>query len=816
MEANYIFVFSLLLSPVHSCGISTHTEVILRALSTYDHPAFGPGQVSRILMEHQGAFQAGAPYPDAFYNSLCVQGQLHGESEDIHWGHYQKVAWDYFRKTYPDPIGNEDAENLFAFLFGIVSHQVADVSWHSLGGLKDGLIRMLADTTFDGSFDSAHNLADFGGDILGVVEWNTSNANEWYVPTKDLHNIFLEYYGSDHGANENVIVACTTMLLAGRTAEQEMGPVLYSSYALQSAIFMDELQDYFLGGIDDMASWTKLAWDESVSMAVNGTDNCHIVSNPLHIHCNQDETSHKQEMLIDREEMRKSKESFFDRVQNSIGMDLNTLAEQTVTVKRHANGVYLKAEPYFDLKGLLDIPRSHDAHEMDNKVNNDEPYATLYVSNPYSKLGWTLHVDDIDGDGNEDLLIGAPGHVPKGSHSQGCVYGLTNWHHIQDGMEVDLDMQADIKLCSSGQFVYERFGQSISTVDINKDGIKDIIVGSPSAGTDSTEYHGLVHVFQGEMNQDNKIVFNPSSSWQVSGDSTRTDTLGWALLKLQDNLVVSGRHRTSHNEDQAGSLFLFKDELIDTDTTANEYDWLGSSISSLLVDQKPVLVASSPIAEHCDSLGICHSGVGKVSLMDPQQNLSLISEILGTSGTGHFEQFGYSVQETSLTIHGKKYEHVLAIGAPTANYGIHTHAGTVYLYDLTDPKEPVYLARLDSDKAFSRFGRSLSFSKDRLLIGSPRYHQASVLEEHGAVFGIGQFVDLPDDRPTEICHVNQPPCPTEWSNLYLLPPGGEKKSHFGHSMRSFQRGIDEFIVVSAPRSSRFAAQSGTIYVYKNA
>jgi hypothetical protein len=53
------------------------------------------------------------------------------------------------------------------------------VSWHSLGGLKDGLVEMLAVTSFDGDFNEAHTLADFGGDILGVVEWNTSYVDQW-------------------------------------------------------------------------------------------------------------------------------------------------------------------------------------------------------------------------------------------------------------------------------------------------------------------------------------------------------------------------------------------------------------------------------------------------------------------------------------------------------------------------------------------------------------------------------------------------------------------------------------------------------------
>ena len=58
---------------------------------------------------------------------------------------------------------------------------MADVLWHNLEGIKDGLIEMLSETTFDGDFGKAHDLADFGGDILGVVEWDTSYADKWYA-----------------------------------------------------------------------------------------------------------------------------------------------------------------------------------------------------------------------------------------------------------------------------------------------------------------------------------------------------------------------------------------------------------------------------------------------------------------------------------------------------------------------------------------------------------------------------------------------------------------------------------------------------------
>ena len=59
------------------------------------------------------------------YSPICQGGNLHDIAEDIHWGRFQEVAWNYFRKTYPNPIGNDDAEKLIAFMMGLVSHQVS-------------------------------------------------------------------------------------------------------------------------------------------------------------------------------------------------------------------------------------------------------------------------------------------------------------------------------------------------------------------------------------------------------------------------------------------------------------------------------------------------------------------------------------------------------------------------------------------------------------------------------------------------------------------------------------------------------------------
>ena len=46
-----------------------------------------------------------------------------------------------------------------------------------------------------------------------------------------------------------------------------------------------------MGGVDDMAAWTRLVWDMSLAMAENGTEHCHIPKNPMDIHCDLKQSS---------------------------------------------------------------------------------------------------------------------------------------------------------------------------------------------------------------------------------------------------------------------------------------------------------------------------------------------------------------------------------------------------------------------------------------------------------------------------------------------------------------------------------------------
>ena len=41
------------------------------------------------------------------------------------------------------------------------------------------MITMLSQTNYNGNWGAAHTYADFVGDIVGIMEWNTTYIDQW-------------------------------------------------------------------------------------------------------------------------------------------------------------------------------------------------------------------------------------------------------------------------------------------------------------------------------------------------------------------------------------------------------------------------------------------------------------------------------------------------------------------------------------------------------------------------------------------------------------------------------------------------------------
>ena len=119
---------------------------------------------------------------------------------------------------------------------------------------------------------------------------------------------------------------------------------------------------------------------------------------------------------------------------------------------------------------------------------------------------------DINGDGIDDLIIGAREADPNGNNNAGQSYVVFGKDTAVDGafeatFELsDLDGSDGFVLNGIDAFDYS--GGSVSSAgDINGDGIDDLIIGAPDADPNGNNYAGQSYV-----------VFGTTEAWSASID----------------------------------------------------------------------------------------------------------------------------------------------------------------------------------------------------------------------------------------------------------------------------------------------------------
>ncbi|GAB0183915.1 phosphatidylinositol-glycan-specific phospholipase D [Grus japonensis] len=130
---------------------------------------------------------------------------------------------------------------------------------------------------------------------------------------------------------------------------------------------------------------------------------------------------------------------------------------------------------------------------------------------------------DLNQDGYEDLVVGAPGYSTLGHVQIGRVYVV---YGNQSGLppeDMDLDGKADQVL--QGHQPSGRFGSALAVLDFNEDGVPDLAIGAPSVGSQFLTYKGAVYVYFGMEGRGLASQPNVTITCQYSYCN-----LGWSLL----------------------------------------------------------------------------------------------------------------------------------------------------------------------------------------------------------------------------------------------------------------------------------------------
>ncbi|KAK3808753.1 MAG: hypothetical protein J3Q66DRAFT_288854, partial [Benniella sp.] len=623
-------------STVDSCGVTIHNEVAFRAsrilLALPDHPTFSscpcpqahlglhsascPHLQSTIrprwakektvksqqkalddfvpLLAHKELLFAGSFFPDWGYN--CIGKIWNNAAEEAHWPPFIEESIKYILETYPQPW-TDHAKDLITFLFGVVSHSMGDLSWHALRGLDAGFISALAGTSFDGDFSKGHTLADVGAEfVLSHMSKMNHLITRWKVPVRDITKI---YKRMGYRVPGPILGHCMRSGYTVAQANAILGSQLFPVYASKSPFLIEQVINYPMGGLKDMAEWTVDCWNgfaeylnqvrqlpDDEDRKANGTVNlCYALW--------EGRTKHDRESVTRLAHERQIRHEHGDGSPSGSTSALQRLTLAGVQVKSKVNddtgmvtffteetgrakGVKVEEteeiasrqssqsslKDHFDnslgSKAQNRFNRRNYAFELTSRSQNTRTQSskdqtqtrTLFLPMEHASFGHAVVTGDFDGDGNTDIAMAAP-HLTLDPMvpSQGAVFivssqALFTTPHGETG--TDVRSIASRVLYGEPDEPQSRFGWSLAVVDLNQDGIDDLAIGAPGRGAKELKYDGSIFVFFGHKGtglsqEPDLVIYHDRARDGKLGRSADVGTLAGLGYRLEgQDLTGSG------------------------------------------------------------------------------------------------------------------------------------------------------------------------------------------------------------------------------------------------------------------------------------
>lgn len=162
------------------------------------------------------------------------------------------------------------------------------------------------------------------------------------------------------------------------------------------------------------------------------------------------------------------------------------------------------------------IPGSDSLPDTIDLASTTVNVTTILGANGGDGSGFSLACGDINGGGKEDLMIGAP----EADNLRGKVYIIYGSETLPS--TINLATQADVIL--SGSATSGKVGFSLSSGDINGDGIDDIIIGAP----DAVQQSGYTYLIFGNNLLPPNIDLETQADVTISGANSN-DRSGFSL-----------------------------------------------------------------------------------------------------------------------------------------------------------------------------------------------------------------------------------------------------------------------------------------------
>ncbi|OZJ04689.1 hypothetical protein BZG36_02553 [Bifiguratus adelaidae] len=690
--ARELFIaLALVLAPplTLGCGINVHIETTRRALELYIPTNTSHVKYKEVLTEFADYTRAGSFFPDWGFSCLGYSQQ----AEDAHWPPFVQAAVQHVRETYPQPWESEEAKGLIAFVFALTSHGIADIAWHSLTWLTDGFIQAMSHYDFHDDFAAAHGVADTGGDFVLRHAQDVSDllGKPWKVPVKDVEAIYKRMYETRQNSpripSAIQIGFCMRAGYAALQADLRVGKYLFARYGQMSPFLVEGLNDYPKGGVQDMSASVASCWPELANWMEDGVRDDYLCYKFRLFSIEERERMAKTRAKHHHARMHewRGDPQLAEAVLRDEGFNIVSSASEDGVLTLSLQPVAETSSADRRSQSVFSNPTYEESKDDDNAtctplMSADLRSVALTLNAEFSGLGQSVVVGDFDQDGLPDLATSAPYY----SHSRpaiphiGSVFILKGRDNTDDLFNTaNIADIADVILEGEEQQSQGRFGSAMAVVDLNKDGIDDLVVSAPFTDSKNWDMRGKVYVFWGERGQG--LSWDRSSVIEVPVRGNLEKTFGFGQVLVAEDLDGDG----------------FKDLLIGCPMCFGK--WLMPQAGEIFALLGSDIPSSSPPAT-----------------LRPTWSMHSLSSL-------PYENFG-----TTMTVATLQNQTVLLVGAPgwrplgTASRRI----GQVYAYNLHNGLDPVTRFGITGSADHQQIGTKIrairlpNTQNDQLLVAS--------------------------------------------------------------------------------------------------